>query len=430
MGVDESLYITTNEAALAVVATAMKKARLLLDTLIVNSFVGGLLFASGGMLHVFVQSNLVGFQESNNPGIISLLQGSLYPIGLFYVVILGVDLFNSNILFFSVGLARGAVSVIDLIISWMVSFWFNLVGNIFVCYIICNYSHVTKSANFIEGSKAIVLEKASFSFVETLIKGMAGNFFVCLAIYLQLMVKPLHVKFFALALPIFTFVTMGFTHSVADMYILIIGLINGAPISVGEVAWKVFLPGAIGNMIGGSFFGLVIPYYLHIVVVEKDIHLLKLPRYEYRDEQPELNQDSRVIRIIPHETSSTQGYNNSAVDSAIQRERDDTDSINNNECAVDDDYTDEKLNDSTGDTSRSGSLTRFPPPEGLTRNESFSNVSMQTSRLSGISRYNTRTNRRGERVVGRSPKNVFPVYGMGPPLNREKVLHLVLMIMI
>ena len=35
------------------------------------------------------------------------------------------------------------------------------------------------------------------------------------------------------------------------------GLINGAPISVGKAAWKVFLPGAIGNIIGGSFLELL-----------------------------------------------------------------------------------------------------------------------------------------------------------------------------
>lgn len=364
--IDESLYLTTHEAALAVVATAMKKARLLLDTLAINSLMGGILFASGGMLHVLVQSHCPALYEAN-PGIVELIQGMLYPIGLFYVVLMGVDLFNSNILFFSVGLARGAVSILDLLISWLVSWWLNLVGTIFVCYVICDYSHVTRSQLWIDGSIAILESKLLFSFLETLIKSMAGNFYVCLAIYLQLMAKPLHVKFLMMALPIFTFVSLGFTHSVADMYMIVIGLINGAPFSVATVAWKLFLPSALGNIIGGSFFGLVIPWYLHIVVVERDQRMLHLPLYEMRDEQPELNQDSRVVRVETHAGVP---------------------------------------------------LTEEDAPL-LEKHQVSSGLSMMSQNEDNLARaYTTRSSHRREQQM--SPANVFPVYGMGPPSERER----------
>lgn len=117
---DDNLYLTTYEAALAVVATAMKKARLRIDVLVINSLMGGMLFTTGGMLYDLIRAGFSGINETN-PGVISLLQGICYPIGLFYVVILGVDLFNSNILFFSTALCRGAVSFLDLFISWFVS---------------------------------------------------------------------------------------------------------------------------------------------------------------------------------------------------------------------------------------------------------------------------------------------------------------------
>lgn len=368
--VDESLYLTTQEAALAVVATAMKKARLLIDTLAVNSIVGGILFSSGGMLHVMVESKSPELMTTN-PGLVQLMQGFLYPIGLFYVVILGADLFNSNILFFSVGLARGAVSIVDLIISWIVSWWLNLVGNIFVCYIICHYSGITSQPLMVSGSISILESKASATFVETLIRAMAGNFFVCLAIYLQLMAKPLHVKFLMMLLPIFTFVSMGFTHSVADMFMIIVGLINGANVSVATTAWKLFLPGAIGNIIGGSAFGLVIPWYLHLYVVERDQRHLHLPRYELRDEQPELNQDSRVVRV-----------------------------------RVDDKEEDEQeplLTEEKTDEYESSNSSGQSPDDLLVR---------------ALSRVSTRSRRR--KPLEMSPANVFPVYGMGPASERER----------
>lgn len=380
--IDESNYLTTYEAALAVVATGMKKARLPLDTLVINSFLGGLLFATGGMLHVMVQSELPEIHKSD-PGIIFLIQGLVYPIGLFYVVVMGVELFNSNILYFTVAYARRAVSLLDVTISWMISYWFNLVGNIFVCYIICHYSHVTSSENFISGSIAIVEAKVSYTFTQTLIKAMAGNFFVCLAIYLQLMAKPLHVKFMMMVLPIFSFVSMGFTHAVADMFVMILGLVNKAPVPVREVAWKVFLPGAIGNIIGGCFFSLLLPYYLHIVVVERDQRLLKLPKYDVRDEQPDLNQDSRVVRQRPEEK----------IDYELE--------------------TPEVPVDFSCKTSSSSlDVQSYDNPQALVDPHDLSRVT---------SRFSRATTRSGNgHQIGRSPANVFPVYGMGPPLERER----------
>lgn len=380
---DDTLYITTYEAALAVVATAMKKARLLLDTLVVNLFMGGVLFATGGMLSVIVVNNNPE-TLANNPGFINMFEGLMYPIGLFYVVIMGVDLYNSNVLFFAVGLARGAVSILDLVISWLVSYWFNMVGNIFVCYLFCYYANVDQN---VASSRRVLEAKTASTFTETLLKGMAGNFFVCLAIYLQLMAKPLHVKLLMLILPVFTFVSIGFSHSVADMFVGIYGLINHADVSVGTVAWKLFLPGFLGNTIGGSFFALVVPWYLHLFVVERDRRKLNLPAFDMRDEQPELNQDSRVVRVS-HKEEAEAEEDEEEHEKEYGREEEHTDSDN---CKLLDRRT------ASLDSSRLGSI----PSASLNP--------VQTTRSFS-----------SKKSMHRSPANVFPVYGMGVPAERER----------
>lgn len=386
------MYISTYEAALALVATSMKKARLRIDTLIINSFMGGVFFTTGGAFHVIIQAEMQDIYMTNR-GIVSLMIAALYPMGLFYVIIMGTELFNSNILFFSVGVARGAVTIVDLIISWIVSWTFNLIANIFVCYIIAHFSTVFSTPEAVKASLQIVDLKVSFKFHETLIKGIAGNFFVALAVYLQIMAKPLHVKFILMFLPIFTFVGLGYTHVVADMFVLIMGLINGSPHGVGTVAWKVFLPATLGNIIGGSFFGIVIPWYSHIHTVEQDQKLLNLPRYDLRDEQPEINADSRVVQQRPSAATYA-----SEVQQPIEE------------------YLIEKPH--TSDTSNSNSLggDQSPPKPLLSNEDDFDTA----SRASG---YSVNTNNSIKRTLsrfGRSPKNVFPVYGMGEPLEREK----------
>lgn len=363
--VDDTYYITPHEAALAVVATSMKKSRLPLHILIINSTIGGFLFTAGGMLYIMCESTGKGLIDNGAGIIVGLAQGAVFAIGLFYVIVCGMELFNSNILFFTTGVMRGAVTLMDLFISWFVSFWVNLASTIFVVYLFGHLSKVFQQPNFIVGTISIAESKNSYSFMETFLKGVAGNFFVCLAVYLQIMVKPLHVKLAMIFLPIFTFVALGFTHAVADMTLVPAGIFNNCGYGFGHYFWKIMLPGTLGNIVGGSFFGIVIPWYLHLVVIENDMKRLKLPVYDERDEQPALNMDSRVVRVA------------SASDIS-QEEKD------------------------------SQSIQEFKP-------DIDNSISRQSTRFSALS-----ANSLKSRI--RSPKGVFPVAGMGAPLEREETI--------
>lgn len=381
---DDNQYLTTYEAAMAVVATGMKKSRLKPDTLVINAIIGAMLFSTGGMLNLMVHSILPDIANSN-PGLLRFLSGSFYPIGLFYVVVMGAELFNANVLFFTVALCRRGVSILDLVISWLVSWWFNLVGTIFVGYIISHYSSTTSSEAFIAGSHEVLESKMEYSFVQNMLKGIAGNFFVSLAIYLQIMCKPLHVKFFMLYLPIFTFITLDFTHCVADMYVVVIGKINHSSADWGKICWKLLLPGTIGNIIGGAFFGIVICWYMHIYVVERDRKELNLPQYELRDQQPELMQDSRVVRQ--------------------------KDPVFHDDVEVDEEHEEKPSPPNSNVNSSATELI-----------ESQSNLDPRPylqPRPSSMSRL---TRRRTSLASIRSPKNVFPVYGMDEPLRRERTI--------
>lgn len=372
--VDDTYYITPHEAALAVVATAMKKSRLPFHILFINSIIGGFLFSAGGMLYVMCEAGSQGLLPGYEM-FLWIAQGAMYAIGLFYVIVCGMELFNSNILFFATGVMRGAVTLMDLIISWFVSFWVNLASTLFVVYVICYESGVMKQDLFITASVSIARSKDSYSFAEIMLKGIAGNFFVCLAVYLQIMVKPLHVKFVVLFLPVYTFVAMGFTHCVADMFLIPAGIFNDCGYGFGHYFWKIMLPGTIGNIIGGSFFGIVIPWYLHLYVIESDMKKLNLPAYEERDEQPMLNMDSRVVRVPTHisQVSSTEP-----------------------------------------------TIREFKPNTEMDMSRSTSS-NLSSALASTLSRRTTSASMRNRRPI-RSPKGVFPVVDMGEPLQHEKTI--------
>ncbi|CAI4911586.1 CRE_HP_G0010630.mRNA.1.CDS.1 [Saccharomyces cerevisiae] len=426
--VDDSNYLTPHETALAVVATAMKKARLQLDTLLINSILGGILFSSGSFLLVAVHSDDPDM-VARNPGIVNLITGVTFAIGLFYVVIMGADLFNSNILFFSVGVMRRAVTIYDLIVSWFVSWLGNIAGSLFVSYLFGHLTGIGSQELWMKGSKQIIEQKASYSFIQTFLKGIAGNFFVCLAIYLQLMAKPIHVKFIIMSFPIIDFIGIGFTHVVGDMSASFIAMLNGANVSVGKYIWKLLIPASLGNIVGGLFFSAVVPFYLHLVVVERDRKRLSLPEYEARDEQPELNMDSRVVRIPKNECDddatetgedlenlTEKGfasiYNTNHDNSSYftGRSLNSLRSIPSSVITSDNVTMESDLGEPVQFIPKSNSTTRSPHlglPHNLPHNHSIKSINRH---------------RINKRHSLRSPPGVFPVRGMGEPLEREKTI--------
>lgn len=455
--VDDSFYITPHEAALAAVATSMKKARLSIINLVINSILGGVLFCAGSMLYLTFHTTDPNTWHEFNAFEIAISSSS-YAVGLFYVVILGVDLFNSNILYFSIGFLRGAVNIFDVMISLWVSLLGNILGCLFMSYVLVHLSGVSKQSAWSVGASLVGEQKASFSFIQTFIKGIAGNIFVCLAIYLQLLAKPIHVKFLMLVLPVFTFASIGFTHVVADMGVMFSAMLCGAKVSVSEYIWKLLIPATLGNVVGGFVFTFLIPFYLHLVVVENDRKKLSLPSYEARDEQPELNVDSRVVRIPSQEqmkydnasdienidsTDTNTTHSNGTTTSSYMNEKSDYDTKLHSRH----DDRHEKINNITGlntnNFTRSSPANRTSTVSAVsgslhsnTNSDSASLRSFNPSYIYDTNSFEGSTNNQGEdpsRILKkyttiakdgrrhiRSPPGVFPVRGMGPPLLKEQ----------
>lgn len=394
MGCDTN-YLNPHETALAVLATSMKKARLRLDMLLVNSITGGLLFVPGGLLFVALHSECPGIRQSN-PGVLTFVGGANFVVGLFYVVIMGAELYNSNIMFFSLGFIRRSVNIYDLTISWIISLIGNLAGCLFATYLFTYVSTIGKSESWVEGSIYLLNSKNSYNFIETFIKAIAGNWFVCMAVYLQLMAKPIHVKLILMALPIFTFVSLGYTHVIADMPIMFMGMLNGGDLSVGKYIWKLLIPGALGNAVGGTAFTILVPYYLHLLVVEFDRKKLNLPDYEERDEQPDINMDSRVVRVkkLPNQL-------NEKINLLKEKQFEKNNSSSSESSSISSrSYSNMIKQNSTADTS--------VPYYGPNDNISNSNCTLERRK----SNTTTVSNNIITRVKTTTPKGVFPVLGM------------------
>lgn len=73
-----------------------KKARMRIDKMFVNSFMGGPLLGFGCALLISTNSSL--WFQTNAPGLIRSIGAAFFPVGLIMIILTGADLFTSYVL--------------------------------------------------------------------------------------------------------------------------------------------------------------------------------------------------------------------------------------------------------------------------------------------------------------------------------------------
>jgi formate/nitrite transporter FocA (FNT family) len=101
---------------------------------------------------------------------------------------------------------------------------------------------------------SVAVAKTSLTFSQALLRGIAGNWLVCMAVWQALGAQCFPGKFLACLLPVSAFVAMGLEHSVANMFVVPMGIALGAPVSMGHFITSNLIPVTIGNAIGGAVF--------------------------------------------------------------------------------------------------------------------------------------------------------------------------------
>lgn len=82
---------------------------------------------------------------------------------------------------------------------------------------------------------------------------MIANLLVCLAVWLANCSRDFTGKVVGIYLPIMSFTAIGLEHSIANMFIVVMGIMQGADVTVGRWIYANLIPATIGNWIGGAF---------------------------------------------------------------------------------------------------------------------------------------------------------------------------------
>ena len=189
----------------------------------------------------------------------------LFPVGLLLVLIAGADLFTGNTLV-TMAWYKKEIKLGDVAKNLSIVWLGNLVGALFLVVLV--YYSNTFTGLIAEGVMHLAEKKVHLNMVELLTRSTLCNILVAITVYMSYAAKDVTGKVIISYIPIWLFVITGFEHCVANMFVLPMGYLLGADLTIGQIMANI-IPVTIGNIIGGM---LVTAAYYFLFLKDKDHH--------------------------------------------------------------------------------------------------------------------------------------------------------------
>lgn len=231
---------------------------------------------------IFATTVVAGSAPSLPFGLLRLLSGSVFCLGLILVIVAGAELFTGNNLII-MAWASHKITARQLLRNWLIVYCGNFTGSLLTAGIML----ATRQYTFGNGAVglsvlAIAEAKCSLAFGQAFALGVMCNALVCLAVWLCYSARLTTDKLLSILFPISAFVAAGFEHCVANMYFIPMGLFVklAAPsafwTAIGRQAsdyaaltWGNFfvanlLPVTLGNIVGGTLLVGLVYWFVYI----------------------------------------------------------------------------------------------------------------------------------------------------------------------
>jgi formate transporter len=205
-------------------------------------------------------------------GVVRLLGGLTFSLGLILVIVAGAELFTGNNLIVMAWASR-RVSTLLLLRNWTIVYLGNFVGAIATAALLYAGQQYELGGGLVgEQAVSIAATKTGYGWWQALVLGMFCNALVCLAVWLCYSARSTADKVLAIIPPIAAFVAAGFEHSVANMYFIPYGLfvesteaVPDAPgLTWGNFLWGNLVPVTIGNIVGGAIMVGAIYWFIYL----------------------------------------------------------------------------------------------------------------------------------------------------------------------
>ena len=249
------------EIAARIEAIGVAKARLPLLSTLMLAVLAGAFIGLGALNYMLVRSDpTLGFAARQLGG------GVAFSLGLILVVVAGAELFTGNNLLVMAWADR-KITTAEVLRNWVLVCAGNFVGAAGLAVLVYLSGHTAMNNGLIaEQVVRIASAKCAMPLPEAFLKGVLCNLLVCMAVWMATAGRGVLDKVVAIVFPISAFVAAGFEHSIANFYLIPLGMLLQTMDGVGQalpaITWAGFahnaVPVILGNLVGGAVLvGLV-----------------------------------------------------------------------------------------------------------------------------------------------------------------------------
>jgi len=181
-------------------------------------------------------------------------------------------------------------------------------------------SHALEDVGATELAIKVAEKKALDHMGSIFLKGIGANFLVCIAVWQGTTAEEASGKVLTLWWPTASFILLGFSHCVANMFLIPMGMMMGAQISVGRMFTSILMA-SLGNIVGGGFFVGAVYWYVFDSMASTTLFLSRIQRNMVRSR----NSTMAMYSTGEPQQQSVLNNNDDDDDDNINHRRDDND---------------------------------------------------------------------------------------------------------
>ncbi len=221
---------------------------------VVRSMLAGM-YVGAAIVLIFTVGGLMATQA---PGAVRLTMGVCFGGALTTVIFAGSELFTGSNLILTLGVLSHRATGRDLAANWVWTWVGNLLGGLLLAFMAVR-TGMLDAAGATAPVNAFVLKvaetKMHIPWEQLLWRAVLANWLVCLGVWMAARIQNEAARLLMIWWCMFTFITSGYEHSIANMSGLALALLlpHGETITWGGY-WYNLVLGTVGNVVGGAVF--------------------------------------------------------------------------------------------------------------------------------------------------------------------------------
>lgn len=290
-------FRSPEEVASGMAQLGARKAAMPVGKTLLLAFLAGAYVALGGFLAVRATGALPRGLAGSVP---KLVFGSVFPVGLMMVIVAGAELATGNFMIQPLAYLSRRIRIDGVVRNWALAYLGNFVGSVFIAFVVAYLSGIVMEPVKAGGvvvdmpwaafAVATANAKTALPWWQAFLRGAGCNWLVALAVWMSYSADDVAGRILAIWWPIMAFAVIGFEHSVANMFLVPLGLFAGSdPAYVAftrtaaglaantpalHATWGAFftnnlIPVTLGNIVGAGLFVGAAYWYAYLKPAEQ-----------------------------------------------------------------------------------------------------------------------------------------------------------------